>query len=125
MGTISAEKKGSGTYYVYRESYRVKINPQNCGKGKGSGRSKVRTRSLYLGTAEGILKSVEQTKVPSEVNIRDFGLVGGAYQTAVEIGLPEILESRRCVRWRGARAQRLPLGRDGISPLFRYSRTYR
>ncbi|MFC1835067.1 IS1634 family transposase [Thermodesulfobacteriota bacterium] len=92
MGTISAEKKASGTYYVYRESYRVKINPEDAGKGKGSGKSKVRTRSVYLGTAETILKSVERTKEPLQVSTRRFGLVGGAYQTAVEMGLPEVLE---------------------------------
>ncbi|MFC1835611.1 IS1634 family transposase [Thermodesulfobacteriota bacterium] len=92
MGTISAEKKSSGTYYVYRESYRVKINPKDTGKGKGSGKSKVRTRSVYLGTAETILKSVEQNKEPLKVNTRRFGLVGAAYQTAVEMGLQEVLE---------------------------------
>jgi transposase len=92
MGTISAQKSASGTYYVYRESFRVKINPQDTGKGKGSGKSEVRTRSVYLGTAERILKSVEQTKEPLEVDTRRFGLLGAAYQTAAEIGLPEILE---------------------------------
>ena len=92
MGTISAERKGSGTYYVYRESYRVKINLQDKGKGKGSGRSKVRSRSVYLGAAERILRGLQQTKEPIEVTTRRFGLVGGAYQTAKEIGLQEILD---------------------------------
>jgi len=91
MGSICAERKGKGTYYVYRESYRVKVNPTDKGKTKGSGKSKVLTRAIYLGTAEKILKSFEQTREPVSVSLRGFGLVSAAYRTASEIGLQEIL----------------------------------
>ena len=91
MGTICAERKGGSTYYVYRESFREKIDPASEGKAKGSGRSRVRTRAIYLGTAEKILKSIEEAREPQRVLTRGFGLVAAAYQTAVQIGLQEIL----------------------------------
>ena len=94
MGTICAERKGDKTYYVYRESYRVKINPQDRGKSRGSGKSTVRTRAVYLGSAEKILEGLEKTREPVQVVVRRFGLVAAAYQTALEIGLPQILMKR-------------------------------
>jgi transposase len=91
MGTICAERKGESTYYVYRESFRVKVNPENEGKTKGSGKSRVCTKAIYLGTAEKILKAIQETKEPVSVVARGFGLVTAAYQTAAQIGLQEIL----------------------------------
>jgi transposase len=70
----------------------VKVDPMKKGKGSRSGRSKVRSRAVYLGTAEAILKCFEGTKEPVEVATRRFGLIAAAYQTAAEIGLPEILK---------------------------------
>jgi len=91
VGTICAERKGDSTYYIYRESFREKIDPANEGKAKGSGKSRVRTRAIYLGTAEKILKAIEKAREPLSVATRGFGLVAAAYQTAAQIGLPEIL----------------------------------
>jgi len=91
MGAICAQRKGDSTYYVYRESFREKIDAANEGKVKGSGRSRVRTRAVYLGNAEKILKSIEQAREPLSVATRGFGLVAAAYQTAAQVGLQEIL----------------------------------
>lgn len=91
MGSICARKRGEKTYYVYQEAYRVKLDPSSQGKRKGSGKSAVRTKATYLGTAESIVKRLNVTREPLTVSSRPFGLVAAAYQTAHEIGLPDIL----------------------------------
>ncbi len=58
MGTIIARKQGNKTYYVYQASFREKINQKDSGKTRGSGKSRVCTQSIYLGTAEKILEAV-------------------------------------------------------------------
>jgi hypothetical protein len=77
MGTICARKHGDKTYYIYQESYRVKLNREDIGKQRGSGKSKVVTLSVYLGTGEKILSAVQQKKEPLSVDARQFGLVAG------------------------------------------------
>jgi transposase len=91
MGSIYAKRQGDKIYYIYKESYRVKLNRDDVGKERGSGRSKVITRSVYLGTAEKILGAVQKKKDPLSVVVSQFGLVAAAYQTAQEIGLNDIL----------------------------------
>jgi transposase len=93
MGTIISRKQGKNTYYFYHETFRQKISPSDSGKTRGSGKSKVCSRSIYLGTAEKILSSVQEKRTPMSVNIRHFGLIAAAYQTAHEIGLPQVLET--------------------------------
>jgi transposase len=94
MGAIIARKTNGKTYYVYQESYRVKLDPLNRGKTKGSGKSAVRTRAIYLGTAETILKIIRDKREPVDVWTREFGLCAAAYQTAREIDLPGIFFRR-------------------------------
>lgn len=91
MGTLTLRKQGEQAYYIYQESYREKLNPKDSGKGRGSGRSRVRTRAIYLGSAEKILQCVQEKRKPIEVKVRHFGLIAGAYQTAQRIGLPRLL----------------------------------
>jgi transposase len=91
MGTITLRKQGDRTYYIYQESYRQKVNPEDFGKVRGSGRSQVRTRAIYLGSAEKILHCVQEKRKPIEVKVRHFGLIGAAYQTAQCLELPELL----------------------------------
>jgi hypothetical protein len=68
---------------VYRETYCVKINPDDTGKKRGLGKSAVRTKAVYLGTAERILKLVQEKREPIDITLHEFGLVvGAAYQTA-------------------------------------------
>lgn len=91
LGTIITRKQGNKTYYLYHETYREKINKKDYGKTRGSGKSKVCTRSTYLGSAETILKSIKGQKSPVKVSTRNFGMVAAAYQTACIVGLPQIL----------------------------------
>ncbi len=64
----TARKRGDKTYYVYQEAYRVKLDPSTCGKVKGSGKSAVRTRATYLGTAESIVERLQKTSAPVSVS---------------------------------------------------------
>ncbi len=79
------------TYYYYQRTWREKIDPHARGKRRGSGKSRVRTESIYLGTAESILQRLKETSGPLDVQHRDFGFVAAIYQTAVEIGLVDLL----------------------------------
>jgi transposase len=92
MGAITKRKEGKNTYYVYQETYRVKIDTKAFAKTKGSGKSKVKTRAIYLGTADKIFSCLKENREPISVKTRHFGLIAAAYQTASEIGLPEILQ---------------------------------
>ena len=91
LGTIITRKQGNKIYYLYHETYREKINKKDYGKTCGSGKSKVCTRSTYLGSAETILKSIKGKKSPVKVSTRNFGMVAAAYQTACIVDLPQIL----------------------------------
>ena len=53
----------------------------------------MRTRAIYLGSAEHILHCVQQTRQPLEVTVRHFGLIAAAYQTAQHLELPQLLEA--------------------------------
>jgi len=87
-------KNGKKTYYYYRYSYRVKINPDNIGKkNKNSGGSKVVTINIYLGTAETILQKCENPEKPHKVIVKEHGLVSALYKIVKEIGLIEIINS--------------------------------
>jgi hypothetical protein len=52
----------------------------------------VRSETTYLGSAESILARLSRTLDPLEVRHRDFGFVAAVYQTAVEMGLVELLK---------------------------------
>ena len=82
MGTIITRKQGNNTYYLYQETYREKINKKDYGKNRGSGKSKVHTRSIYLGAAETILKCIKGNRSPVKVNTRNFGMIAAAFQAA-------------------------------------------
>lgn len=79
-------------YYYYQQTWREKIDPKAKGKHRGSGKSRVRTKSIYLGTAESILRRLKESRGPIAVHHRDFGFVAAIYQTAVEIGLVDLLQ---------------------------------
>ncbi|MEW6235071.1 MAG: IS1634 family transposase [Candidatus Omnitrophota bacterium] len=79
------------TYYYYQRTWREKINPRDHGKARGSGKSRVRTQSIYLGTAESIFRQLKSGRSPLEIRHREFGFAAAIYQTAVEIGLVSLL----------------------------------
>jgi len=81
------------TYYYAQRSWRQKIAPAGPGKAKGSGKSKVRSETIYLGSADSIISKCKKTRKPIELRHREFGFVAAVYQTAVEIGLVELLRT--------------------------------
>ena len=92
MGSITKRIQGENVYYVYQETYRAKIDPNDSGKKPGTGKSKVCTKAIYLGSAEKILQSVKKHRKPTAVKTRHFGLVAAALQTASQLGLQQLLE---------------------------------
>ena len=105
MGFIAKRTKGKNTYYLYQESYREKINEKHSGKNPGSGKSRVRSRTEYLGSAEHILASVRNKRKPYSVKVRNFGLIAAAFQVSQKIDLVQILKKHihgnrsRIPRW--------------------------
>ena len=89
---IYPKKIGGKIYYYYQQTWREKVNPNDTGKTRGTGKSKVRTRTVYLGTAASIKKKQKDASGPVTVNHRDFGFVAAIYQTASETGLVDILQ---------------------------------
>lgn len=81
--------------YYYHETYRVKVNPSDKGKGPGSGKSKVKSHDVYLGTAEQVMAKIQNGQRPSEVAKKEFGLVCAALNVAEEIGVVDVID--RCV----------------------------
>lgn len=106
MGCITKQKRGSSTRYLYTESFREKLDPSDSGKVKGTGKSKVRTRQVWLGTAEEILaKFQERPKDPVRARSYDYGIPVAAWDLAQRLGLVEILD-----RWMPKRKQGLSTG---------------
>ena len=66
----------NGTVYYYAQrSIREKIEPGTLGKAKGSGKSRVRTETFYLGSAEQVVDRLAKTQQPVETRHREFGYV--------------------------------------------------
>ncbi len=78
--------------YSYHETWRVKIDPNATGKGPGSGKSRVVSRDIYLGTAEEVLRKCTEGPQPEEIEHREFGLVCAALEMAREIGIVEAID---------------------------------
>jgi len=82
-----AEKNIDGRkYYYLQRSYRT--------KDAKTGRSKVKTSSIYLGKADKVLERLNQTKRPLEVEQKDFGFIAALVQISHELGLIELLKQR-------------------------------
>jgi hypothetical protein len=65
---IYSKKSKGHTYYYLQRSYRVKIDLTNKGKTKGSGKSKVKTETIYLGSAASIRERLLKAREPIEVH---------------------------------------------------------
>jgi hypothetical protein len=82
------------TYYYLQRTWREKIDPNAKGKTRGSGKSRVRTEKIYLGSAASIHKKMKENPHQAiEVRHRSFGFVTAIYQTAIEMGLVDILKA--------------------------------
>ena len=78
------------TYYYAQRSVRVKVPEGRDGKKL---QSKVRSETLYLGSAEAIVARFKSARKPIEARHRDFGFVAAIHQTAAEIGLVDLLRA--------------------------------
>jgi len=79
-------------YYYLQKSFRVKVDSKNLGKEKGSGKSKVVTKTEYLGTAEMIKRKLHTIQEPIEIKHRHFGFVSALLSVSYEIGLVDLLQ---------------------------------
>jgi hypothetical protein len=91
-GTIKKKVKNKKVYYYYHETYREKIDKKASGKIKGTGKSKVVTITKYLGTAKDIFKKYNNFQEPVSVIHKSFGVIAAAYETALDIGLIDLLK---------------------------------
>lgn len=95
-GSIILKRQGNRRYYYYERSHRVKIDPNAKGKTRGSGKSRVVTEHLYLGTAEEVVKKLADRKdhlEPLEVVKKQFGLPVALFEMAERISLRDIINS--------------------------------
>ena len=93
-GSIVLKKQGNRKYYYYSRSRRVKIDPNASGKTKGSGKSKVVTEQIYLGTAEDVLEKLSRLTYdpqPVELESKEFGLPMALFAMAERVGLRDII----------------------------------
>lgn len=102
MASILARNIHGRTYYYYQRSWRAK---EGSGKTRGTGRSKVMTEQIYLGSAEDVLQKIQANQSPEEVQHLTFGLEAAAVQVVRELNLVEAID--RCVP---KRAQGLSIG---------------
>jgi len=95
MAIIAPKKIRGKIYYYFQHSRRVKVNPKSTGKCRGSGKSKVVTETIYLGTAEQILKKCKQEpNKPVKAIVRSFGLEAAVLETARRIGIIDVLREK-------------------------------
>jgi hypothetical protein len=79
-------------YYYLQKSYRTKVDPKDSGKIKGTGKSKVASQTIYLGTAESIKNRLLTIREPLEIKNKHFGFVTAQLSVAEEIGLVSLLK---------------------------------
>src|SRR3972149_908842 len=85
--TIFPEIKKGKRYYYAGTTYRIKIDPSNSGKIRGSGKSKVITEKIYLGTAFDILNKLFNAKKSSQkIRPKELGLPMAILKLAKERG---------------------------------------
>jgi len=91
--TIFPEIKKGHRYYYAARTYRVKIDPEQAGKTRGSGKSKVVCEKIYLGTAQEVLsKLTGREKEPQKIFSKEYGLPMAVYTLAQDIGLMDIMD---------------------------------
>jgi len=103
--TIFPENKKGNKYYYAARTYRVKLNPENAGKNKGSGKSKVVCEKIYLGTAQEVLsKLTGGDDSPQKISSYEYGLPMAVYKLAQDIGVMEIMDEVLPYKVKGIRA---------------------
>jgi transposase len=102
---VAKSKKTSKTkYWYYQRSYRVKIDPKDRAlgdTGPGSGKSRVVTEEIYLGSADEVLRKCRELDRPMEVQSKAFGLECAALAVARELDLINIIDRHVAKRRQG------------------------
>jgi transposase len=102
---VAKSKKTSKTkYWYYQRSYRVKIDPRNRTSGNtgpGSGKSRVVTEEVYLGSADEVLRKCQSVDSPMEVQTKAFGLECAALAVARELDLINVIDRHVAKRRQG------------------------
>ena len=78
--------------YYYQWSYRVKQNPRDTGKGPGSGPSRVKTETIYLGTADQIRDRCRGVLPPQAVHAKAFGWVAAVLSMVEQLGIVSVVD---------------------------------
>ncbi|PSR22498.1 MAG: hypothetical protein C7B45_06670 [Sulfobacillus acidophilus] len=73
--------------YYYQRSYRVKLHPSDAGKGPGSGPSRVKTETIYLGTADHIRDRCRVGTPPQAVHAKAFGWAAAVLGMIERLGI--------------------------------------
>lgn len=79
MASLVKKIINGNRYYYAVESKRVNGKPRIVNQ-------------IYLGTVETILKKIQSSEKPTEVEAKDFGAVAALWQQAQELGLIEIID---------------------------------
>lgn len=91
MERIVEHRRGKKIYYYYSNTYRVKLDKNQTGKTKGSGKSKLVNEQVYLGSAKDVLEMFKEQTEPKTVQTKSFGLPVALWYVAEEIGLVDII----------------------------------
>lgn len=92
MATIIKRTINGRNYYYISRSYRVKEPGSAPGKGPWSGKSRVRSEQVYLGTVEEVLRKIQQKASPEIVRTRSFGIEAAAVRIIQELDLINIID---------------------------------
>jgi len=89
---LYTEIRGKNKYVYIKQTYRVKIDKNSKGKTRNTGKSKVVTKSEYVGSEQDVIKLLRQGGVFSScIKFRRLGLVAAAWKIADEYDLIKMI----------------------------------
>jgi transposase len=89
---LYTEKRGNNKYVYIKQTYRVKIDNNAKGKTRNTGKSKVITKSEYVGTEQDVIKRLRHGNCLSScITFRRLGLVAAAWKIAEEYALVDMI----------------------------------
>ena len=92
------------TYFFASRTYRVKLDKDSVGKTKGTGKSKVVSEKIYLGTAQAIVDKFLNLPKPQKVKSKEFGLCGAMMSIIKKLGIDSIIDKHLPYTLRGIKA---------------------
>ena len=101
---ILPQKNGKNTYFYASRTYRVKLDKNSTGKIKGSGKSKVVSEKIYLGTAQAIVDKFLKSPKPQKVKSKEFGLCAAMMSIVKKLGIDSLIDKYLPYTARGIKA---------------------